>query len=197
VAPCGKGIPTCGALHHLFCRHTTKAGPQTTNRGAVVMSEPALRRNPARSTRSRVPRHPDSPVSFALPPVLDDSEEESDSIDTPITRDLALGFEAAAHDRSTRNYVAMHEGESVIVGKEYSPHACETDVIEIDESPSPELLSVQPDIGGACVVPCMVRTYSAFVAWQKKGLEALCYLLVHCPAHPTSMMWMVCASKTM
>ncbi|KAJ7810366.1 hypothetical protein B0H14DRAFT_3757657 [Mycena olivaceomarginata] len=66
---------------------------------------------------------------ICLAPVLDDSEE-SDSIDTPITRDLALGFEAAAHDRSTRNYVAMHE-----------------DVIEIDESPSPELLSVQPDIG--------------------------------------------------
>ncbi|KAJ7718211.1 hypothetical protein B0H14DRAFT_3630679 [Mycena olivaceomarginata] len=86
------------------------------------MSEAAVRRNPTRTARNRVPRHPDSPVSYALPPAPDSpSDEYGSDTDTELTRDLATGFLSEAQDRATQNYVAMHP-----------------EVFEIRDSPSPE-----------------------------------------------------------
>lgn len=77
------------------------------------MTEPSVRRNPVRNARTRGRRHPDSPVSFALPPLLDvssDEESEGSNTDTELARDLNAGFEAAA-----RNYMAMNSGKQTLL----------------------------------------------------------------------------------
>ncbi|KAJ6477883.1 hypothetical protein C8R47DRAFT_1075227 [Mycena vitilis] len=78
------------------------------------MTEPSVRRNPAREARTRVRRNPDEPVSFALPPppiVVSDSssDEELVSSDDELVRDLAIGFHAAARSRTARHRAVMNE----------------------------------------------------------------------------------------
>ncbi|KAJ7638069.1 hypothetical protein B0H17DRAFT_1149275 [Mycena rosella] len=89
-----------------------------------LMPDPPPRRNPARSTR--VPRHADSPVSFSLSRGNDSSgDDESDRSETELSRDLSTGFDQAAQRQTVNNYFVMHG-----------------DVMEIRDSPSPELRSV-------------------------------------------------------
>ncbi|KAJ7697016.1 hypothetical protein B0H17DRAFT_1130661 [Mycena rosella] len=89
-----------------------------------LMPDPPPRRNPARSTR--VPRHADPPVSFSLSRGNDSSgDDESDRSETELSRDLSTGFDQAAQRQTVNNYFVMHG-----------------DVMEIRDSPSPELRSV-------------------------------------------------------
>ncbi|KAJ7604061.1 hypothetical protein FB45DRAFT_1083393 [Roridomyces roridus] len=101
------------------------------------MSAPPIRRNPARASRGRQPRHDDSPVSFALPPQDDGSESSSDSDDDtdildPIDNALEEGFQQQADAQAVSNYLVMNE-----------------DVLEIPDSPSPlpRRLRVRSDNG--------------------------------------------------
>ncbi|KAJ6462977.1 hypothetical protein C8R45DRAFT_1177883 [Mycena sanguinolenta] len=105
------------------------------------MSEVSIRRNPARSTRNRVPRHPDSPVSFAPAAAqhqtveVVSSDEEDQPEESQLTQDLAVGFRAQAEHRATQTYVAMN-----------------VDVVDVDEmsaggSPPPLLDNDSGDEG--------------------------------------------------
>ena len=84
------------------------------------MSEVPIRRNPARSTRNRVPRHPDSPVSFAPAAAQHQtvevvSSDEDEPEESQLTQDLAVGFHAEAEHRATQTYVAMNVGVCTVL----------------------------------------------------------------------------------
>jgi hypothetical protein len=109
------------------------------------MAEPSVRRNPVRNSRNRARRHPDSPVSFVLPPLLDissDEESESSNTDTELARDLTSSFEAAARAQAVRNYMAMNDGRrTLLLAKKIETDGL-PEVIEVRDSPSPVLQTV-------------------------------------------------------
>jgi hypothetical protein len=105
------------------------------------MSEAPIRRNPSRQARSRVPRHPDSPVSFALPShsaVVVDSSDEEGSYDSEV--------ELVREQRATQNHISKYP--SSVLTTQNLPVL---DMLEVRDSPSPEIDSlpvIRADRGG-------------------------------------------------
>ena len=121
------------------------------------MSEPTLRRNPARI--GRPPRHADSPVSYAVPPsggnLSEDGSDEDDSEagDAELLQDLDTGFEVAAQQQSINSYVVMHDGQFLCDDHHrLLPISFFLDVLDNRNTPSPmreTTLELESDPEGA------------------------------------------------
>ncbi|KAJ6624024.1 hypothetical protein B0H10DRAFT_1943515 [Mycena sp. CBHHK59/15] len=131
------------------------------------MSLPSdVRRNPSRSTR--IPRRPDSPVSYALPPSTERNQRLSESdhgpnsetvnntgidpdqtnIHADLVNDAPAGIEAASLNKAAES--VMNPGKLYTAHLFVIPHLARIDFIEIRDTPSPDVEHtgrIHPDHG--------------------------------------------------